>query len=269
VNTEAPSADAASSTASSSTSADTPPKSDGAGGTEETASANAASDGKAEGADSTQDEQADAKETKGDGTGPDEKADADAKAAADAADATSDADAAAAAKTASPPPTPEEELKALEEQLRAKKHEVLLAFADFENNKKRYMKERQIRRRNATVNFARKMVEVHDEFDELARAAPPEEPSDASKVLQEGVVLTGDFYKAALERFDVSQITPEPGNPFVTLQHEDVGSVPGSDLEAGSIAEVVQLGWLFPAADSTKPPTVLRRARVKLAAAAP
>lgn len=160
-----------------------------------------------------------------------------------------------------------QEIEELGEKVRAKKHEVLLSLADFENNKKKFTKERENRRRNAVTNFATKMVHVYGEFEaELLKpgaAAAKEGLSESCKALYEGVVMTGDVYRSGLERFDVSQISPGPGDTFSDKQHEDAGSILNSDLPPGTVAEVLVPGWSLGGTS----PTVLQRAKVKLASA--
>merc|ERR1719507_194896 len=92
-----------------------------------------------------------------------------------------------AEKEESPLELMEKELAEAEDKMKKEKHELLLALADFENNKKRYMREREARKRVATVNFATKMVEVYSKYDELAHAEDNiEKLSDSCKALQEG-----------------------------------------------------------------------------------
>lgn len=165
------------------------------------------------------------------------------------------------------------ELSDVQEKVKTKKHELLLALADFENSKKKYLRERQVRQRNAIVNFARKMVETYDEFEasELAkRAAEGEEHTEACLALREGVHLTRDLYKAGLERFDVASFAPEPGEHFKESRHEDVAAA-GGDVHKGTVAEVIKPGWELSAAGggaagAPLAAAVLRRARVRVAA---
>lgn len=171
-------------------------------------------------------------------------------------------------KPAEPVLTEEEravkDVEELEEKLKKKKHELLLQLADFENNKKRFQKERLSRRKAATVTFARKMVEVHDEFVELSKPSEAEIP-ETCQALHEGIQLTGDLYRAAFERYDVTAIAPELGSPFEKARHEDAGTVANGELPPKSIAELVEPGWLLEASEG--PATVLRMATVKLASA--
>lgn len=149
----------------------------------------------------------------------------------------------------------ERDLAELQDKVRAKKHELLMSLADFENNKKRFAKEREARRRRALVNFATKMTEVYSEFDAFAKPSS----SGACKGLHEGVALTRDLYKASLEKFGAKALEAEIGEPLMPTRHESVGTVDNSELPENSVAELVRPGWLF------EPDTVLRKAEVRVA----
>jgi len=187
------------------------------------------------------------------------------KADKDTAEASSDATAEAAAEEAKPEESEAEklqqELDELQEKIKAKKHELLLSLADFENNKKKYEKERNTRRRHATVNFARKAVELYAEFEKELLVKDTKDQTESCKALYEGVVMTRDVYKSGLERCDVQQILPELGTAFEDKSHEDAGSIQ-ADVPAKAIAEVVTPGWAL----TGSPAVVLKKAEVKLAA---
>lgn len=154
------------------------------------------------------------------------------------------------------------ELAQLQEDIRAKKHELLLSLADFENNKKRFQKEREDRRKRATANFATAMIEVYTDFDKVAMLPH----SGKCEALHEGVALTHNLFKSTLDRFGVRQFEAELGTPFLSARHENVGTI-DSDFPANSVAEQVHPGWILDA-DSPKP-VVVRKVAVKVATHGP
>eukprot|EP00405_Crypthecodinium_cohnii_P009820 CAMPEP_0206444394 /NCGR_PEP_ID=MMETSP0324_2-20121206/14886_1 /ASSEMBLY_ACC=CAM_ASM_000836 /TAXON_ID=2866 /ORGANISM="Crypthecodinium cohnii, Strain Seligo" /LENGTH=258 /DNA_ID=CAMNT_0053912409 /DNA_START=295 /DNA_END=1071 /DNA_ORIENTATION=- len=157
------------------------------------------------------------------------------------------------------------ELDEAEDKLKKEKHELLLALAEFENNKKKNLTERDGRRRNAMVNCARKMVEVYSEFDAMAHSEDKVDGlSDASKALQEGINLTRDLYRSTFERFDIVALQPEVGKPMNSNHHEKVEEVKSEGAAPHSIVEVVKPGWILEP-DSQKP-VVIKKAQVKVAA---
>jgi len=189
----------------------------------------------------------------------------------DTASATSSEEAAAEPVAAEEQKSPEEllqkQLEDLQEKVKAEKHNLLLALADFENNKKRYLRERESRRRTATVNFATRLIETYDKFDDLVHAEDNmENLSEACQGLQEGITLTHNLYRSTFERFDVQAIEADSGKPLVKDMHESVGAVQGSDLPADSVAELVRTGWVLEPGSAK--PAVLRKAQVKVAASA-
>lgn len=205
--------------------------------------------------------EADAKEASGEADTKDSKKTEEAT----SAEKDASAEEAAETKELSPMERLQAELDELQEKSKQKKRELLLALADFENNKKKLTKERENRRRAASANFARRMVDVYTEFDELpslrASSAGKEEGSPYL-ALQEGVALTRDLFAAALEKSDVERLVAEPGVPVVAARHEVVGTVAGDgSFPEKSIGEVVEAGWIL---DLRSPnPQVLRKAKVK------
>lgn len=154
------------------------------------------------------------------------------------------------------------------ERSRGKKKDLLLALADFENTKKKYTKEREGRRRIASTNFARRMVEVYKEFEEVSAfkiSTEGKEEGSPIAALQEGVSLTRDLFGQALEKSNVERLPVELGTPVVNARHEVVGSASGDGPE-GSIAEVSEDGWISDLRSSS--PQVLQKAKVKTVGAA-
>jgi len=201
---------------------------------------------------------------------PDEGADAGSKEAkGDGAEGQGAAAEAAAAEEAPPPETPEtklqKEVSRLEEEVVKKKKELLLALADFENVKKANLRERERRRRAATEEFARRMLEVYESFPaEAPRSGEAPKPSEQCQALEEGVGLTGQLMKSSLEKFGMKEVAVAVGDAFAGSHHEQVGSREAADGEAANtVVEVVAKGWVYE--PDTSPPRVLRKAHVKVA----
>mmetsp|Transcript_9218 Transcript_9218/g.19776 ORF Transcript_9218/g.19776 Transcript_9218/m.19776 type:complete len:324 (-) Transcript_9218:66-1037(-) len=239
----------------------------GAGGAE---SAQGGAESAQGGADSAQDGAETAQESAGDSGASASDAEVEAEAgAAEGGEAAKAAEAAEAEKAQSPEEKLKAELSELQEKVKVGKHELLLALADFENNKKRFAKECKARKRRSTADFARKVIDVYTEFDTFAAPVPAADGAEAElsepcQALREGIILTGDLYKATLERFQVAPLEVESGQPFVAARHESVGSVEDGSIAANAVAELVQPGWeLLPDADAAS--VVLRKAQVKVA----
>ncbi|CAK9099486.1 unnamed protein product, partial [Durusdinium trenchii] len=158
----------------------------------------------------------------------------------------------------------QKELADLQELVRQNKHELLLSLADFENNKKRFLKEREDRRRSSMASFATKMVQV---YGQLNAFAIEKHDSGTAQALHEGVALTRDLYKASLDKFGVRPLQVEVGEPFVAARHEKSETIESTDLPANSIAEMVRPGWILDP-DSPKS-VVLQKAEVHVATHGP
>ncbi|CAJ1455886.1 unnamed protein product, partial [Effrenium voratum] len=154
----------------------------------------------------------------------------------------------------------QKEFDELQEHIKQSKHELLLSLADFENHKKRFVKEREDRRRSAMAHFTTKMIQVYGKFDSFAAEKHDKGTAEA---LHQGVALTRDLYKASFERFGVQPIKVEIGDPFVVARHIKAGTVERADLPTNSVAEVLQPGWILDP-DSPKP-VVLQKTEVRVA----
>lgn len=226
-----------------------------AGGEQEAGSSSQGSSSKA--SDEGAKAEADAEASKGEN--------GEAKAGADEGKA-EEAEAEAEATELTPEERLHQELEEFQAKSAAKKKELLLGLADFENTKKKSMKERESRRRAATANFARRMIDVYREFENLPafKNASSEGKAEGSPVLalKEGVDLTRDLFSKALEKSDVERLPVEPGTPVVNARHEVVGSTPGDgSLPERSIAEVTEDGWIMDL--RSQAPQVLHKAKVK------
>lgn len=156
-----------------------------------------------------------------------------------------------------------EELTAAEKIRDARKTSLLLALADFENNKKKSQAERSRRSRTAMVKGATVMVDLFSEFDTLAGHQKDKQQSASCTSLQEGVEMTVDIYRSTMEKFDIEVVVPEVGAAFEAVRHDNVGTVDIEGVPSGKIAELVKPGWAFE--PSSPNGTVIRKAQVKVA----
>eukprot|EP00435_Cladocopium_sp_Y103_P066122 s576_g28.t1 len=149
----------------------------------------------------------------------------------------------------------QKELADIQELVKQNKHELLLSLADFENNKKRFLKEREDRRRSSMSNFATKMIQVYGKLNDFA---VEKHNSGTAQALHEGVALTRDLYKASLDKFGVRPIQVEIGEPFVAARHEKTDTIQSTQLPTNSVAAIVRQGWILD--PDTPKPIVLQKA---------
>lgn len=159
---------------------------------------------------------------------------------------------------------PAEQVTAALEAASDFKDKMLRALAEMENLRKRTEREVADARQYAITSFAREVLQVADNMhraldtigDELRNSA------DAKvKALVEGVDLTERELQKVLEKHGVKMFSPL-GEKFDPNFHQAMYEVPDSAAAPGTVAQVVQAGYLIGE-------RVLRPAMVAIAKAAP
>ena len=149
----------------------------------------------------------------------------------------------AAPLTNQPGPTqPDPEARAAE-----LKDRLLRTLAEMENLRKRTDREIADSRAYAVAAFARDVLGVADNMRRALDAMSPELRASAEsgvKALIEGVELTERELQKALEKNGVSQFTPR-GEKFDPNVHQAMFEVPDPAVPAGSVAQVVQPGYMI------------------------
>ena len=134
--------------------------------------------------------------------------------------------------------------------------------ADFENYRRRAMREAAAAQERGVVKLARELLPAVDNLDralEAAQAASADTPSgNGASPLVSGIKLVHADVVAALARFGIEPFSPE-GEKFDPQHHEAVAQQPVDGAQPGTIVEVYQRGYLLG-------DTVLRPARVVVAA---
>jgi molecular chaperone GrpE len=164
---------------------------------------------------------------------------------------------AAAAEPEAAPTEPEVEEDELTVALRERDEYLDLAKrtqADFENFRKRSMKDAAAAGNRARIGLIREILPVVDNL-ERALSVAPEGEGDA---FVEGVRLVYRALEGALERAGVEVIEPK-GDTFDPNVHEALSMRPQEGAESGIVLDVVEKGYRT--AD-----TVVRPARVVVAA---
>ncbi|MBB42591.1 MAG: nucleotide exchange factor GrpE [Rhodospirillaceae bacterium] len=138
------------------------------------------------------------------------------------------------------------ETATLEEETKQLKDRLLRALAENENLVRRSRKEREDAMKYAAANFARDIISVADNLTRAINSAPEPQASEGSSVdgLLEGVKLTERELSGALERHGVVKIASE-GEKFNHDLHEALFEVPTEDVEAGTITQVIEDGYMI------------------------
>ena len=150
----------------------------------------------------------------------------------------------AASSATQPGSTPEADPAALAADL---KDRLLRTLAEMENLRKRTAREVSDARVYGTTVFARDMLAVADNMRRALDAVSPQLRASAEagvKSLIDGVELTERELLKALEKNGVRQFTPQ-GEKFDPNVHQAMFEVPDPSVPAGSVAQVVQPGYMI------------------------
>ncbi len=128
-------------------------------------------------------------------------------------------------------------IQQLEAQLKEKDNKYLYLYAEFENFKKRAVKERSDAIKFGWENVARELLQVADNLERgLAHM-----PEGTDKNLAEGLKMTLNQFRSAMQKQGVAPIE-SVGQPFNPELHDAVGQEP-SDKPQGTITQEQLKGY--------------------------
>lgn len=144
-----------------------------------------------------------------------------------------------AADTETPAEEPIDPLKAAQEQIEELKDKYLRSVAEFDNYRKRTLKERAELILNGGEKTISALLPV---LDDMERALKNGEKTDDPQVLREGMELIYQKLFKALEAQGVSKIETD-GADFDTNVHDAVALVPGDDDKKGKVIDCLATGY--------------------------
>ena len=115
----------------------------------------------------------------------------------------------------------------------------LRLYAEFDNFRKRTMRERGDLIRNASKDVLESLLPVLDDFERAQTAAVDSEDVNG---LKEGQQLIHNKLKQILKAQGVEQLEVKPGDAFDVDIHEAITRIPSSDL-SGKVVDVVEAGY--------------------------
>jgi len=136
---------------------------------------------------------------------------------------------------------------AAEEQIAALNDQLLRTLAELENTRRRAERDRGDALKFGAMSFARDMLSVADNMQRALKAAADlgaDDLPDAAKAMLEGVEATERDLQASLQRHKVMPINPM-GEKFDPNQHEAMFEAPGTGQAAGTIIEVIEIGYVM------------------------
>ncbi|MBI5746380.1 MAG: nucleotide exchange factor GrpE [Nitrospirae bacterium] len=144
--------------------------------------------------------------------------------------------------------TPEMEIERLrrevpkkDEELRSLNDKYLRICADFENYKKRNMKEQMESARYANEKILKELLPA---IDNLERAILHSKETSDLKGLVEGVELTYKQFLDSLGRFGV-KVVRSIGEPFDPSRHQALGQVESDKHDENIVIQELQKGYLL------------------------
>ena len=133
---------------------------------------------------------------------------------------------------------------ALAAELAELKDRYLRLAAEFDNFRKRNLKERQDLHNYANESLVKELLPVVDNLERAVDHGRKEEQRADSENLLQGVELTYRSLTQILARFGVAEIEAA-GKPFDPQVHEAVRRIASSEHAPGTILEVYQKGYLL------------------------
>ena len=136
--------------------------------------------------------------------------------------------------------TVEEQLEAANAEIASLKDQLLRKIAEFDNYRKRTIKEKT----DLILNGGEKtIVTILPVIDDMERALANGEKTDDPAVLREGMELIYNKMMKAMESLGVKKIDTEDAD-FDTDLHEAVAMVPGmGDDKKGKVIDCLQTGY--------------------------
>ena len=126
-------------------------------------------------------------------------------------------------------------------EVEAAQDQALRAQAEAENTRRRASRETENARKFALERFVSALLPAIDSFERAVEAAAA---ADAGQSVIEGIELSLKVLIGALEGAGVRVVDPA-GEPFDPAFHEAVSMVTERDMEPGSVARVIQKGYVL------------------------
>ena len=138
--------------------------------------------------------------------------------------------------------TLENQVETLQQHLEKEKREYLFLMAEFDNFRKRTLREKSEIIKNAGENVLKGLLPIMDDFERGLKAA---ETSDDTGAVKEGMTLIYNKLKKYLAANGVKEIDPSD-DTFDTEKHEAISVVPVPDeAQKGKILDTVEKGYMI------------------------
>lgn len=132
------------------------------------------------------------------------------------------------------------QIKELQEQAEKYKENYLRSVADFDNYRRRMVREIEEIRKNAAFSIIEDLLPI---LDNLNLGIEASKKGENAGVTIQGFQLVLDQFKAVLVSNGLQEINPQGGMPFDHNEHECVSIIPNPEIEENKIINVVRLGY--------------------------
>ncbi|MDE6298333.1 MAG: nucleotide exchange factor GrpE [Muribaculaceae bacterium] len=138
--------------------------------------------------------------------------------------------------------TLEQQVEDLQKQVEKEKKEYLFLMAEFDNFRKRTLREKSEIIKNAGENVLKGLLPIMDDFERGIKASENTEDSNA---VREGMILIYNKLQKYLSMNGVKEIDPAD-DTFDTEKHEAISVVPVPDeSKKGKILDTVEKGYMI------------------------
>jgi molecular chaperone GrpE len=121
--------------------------------------------------------------------------------------------------------------------------QYLRKAADFDNYRKRMIKEKQDAIDFANSNILVDLVQILDDFDRAMSSGAAHEPGSPGAALSEGVAMIRSRFGSMLENKYGLAYYPAKGEQFDPNLHEAIGQTPSEDVTEPTVAEEFSKGY--------------------------
>lgn len=136
----------------------------------------------------------------------------------------------------------EDEVEKLKSELEKEKKEYLFLMAEFDNFRKRTLKEKSELIKNAAESAFKGLLPIVDDFERALKAS---EGSEDANAMREGMELINKKLKKYMEQNGVKEMDPDD-REFDADKHEAISVVPVPDEnQKGKILDTVEKGYMI------------------------
>lgn len=134
----------------------------------------------------------------------------------------------------------------VQEAMEVLNNKYVRLYAEFENYRKRTIKERQAYEQHSQEKIFRELLPIIDDFERSLSAKQTLGGDAASEAIEQGVVLIYNKCQSLLKQFGVQEVDVKVGQDFDDQTSEAVMKKPVENGEkVGSIIQVVEKGYML------------------------